>query len=206
MPGAWAPQARDVKRNPRILARYLITRPRVVIEFKWQSAQHKLRVHADADWVGCKSTRKSTSRGALMFGQHAFTPCSEKQSLLSLGPGESEFYAALNASAKERDSCHYSSIPIRKSREVARRCVGRRPCHPQTLRRQNPPHRYRLAVDTADRRWIDVIVQQDTGHDQPGGPHDHISDNRSQRRSLCTVGCTFRSRKSQAKSDLDLHI
>ena len=82
------------------LGRYLLTRPRAVIHFRWQEAQHKIRIYSDADWAGCKESRKSTSGGAIMLGQHTLKTWSKTQSLLALSSGENEFYAALKASAE----------------------------------------------------------------------------------------------------------
>ena len=40
------------------LGRYLVIRPRAVLDFRWQAAQHRPRIFTDADWAGCKATRK----------------------------------------------------------------------------------------------------------------------------------------------------
>ena len=81
------------------LGRYLVTQPRAAIEFAWQDAQHKLLVFTGAGWAGCRTTRKLTSGGAMMLGQHAVKTWSKTQSLLALSPGEGEIHAALRASA-----------------------------------------------------------------------------------------------------------
>ena len=54
----------------------------------------------DADWAGCKETRKSTTGGAIQAGSHVVKTWSKTQSLVALSSGESEFYAALKASAE----------------------------------------------------------------------------------------------------------
>ena len=59
-----------------------------------------MKTYTDADWAGCKTTRKSTSGGAIKLGGHTIKTWSKTQSLLALPPGESEFYAALKASAE----------------------------------------------------------------------------------------------------------
>ena len=82
------------------LGRYLITKPRAVIEFPWQEPQQNLKVYSDADWAGCKDTRKSTTGGAVMLGKHTLKTWSKTQTLLALSSGESELYAALKASAE----------------------------------------------------------------------------------------------------------
>ena len=52
------------------IGRYLLTKPRAVIKYRWQTVQDKIRVYSDADWAGCKVSRQSTSGGAIMHGQH----------------------------------------------------------------------------------------------------------------------------------------
>ena len=84
------------------MGRYPIAKPRAVLHFKRQDSQHKLRGYTDADWAGCKRTRKSTSGGAMMLGQHALKTWSNTQPLLVLSSDEGEFHAALEASAEGR--------------------------------------------------------------------------------------------------------
>ena len=54
----------------------------------------------DADWAGCKESRKSTTGGAMQAGSHTLKTWSKTQSLIALSSRESEFYAALKASAE----------------------------------------------------------------------------------------------------------
>ena len=82
------------------LGRYLIGRPRAVMHFKWQAIPQTMKTYSDADWAGCKESRKSTTGGAAMMGDHTIKSWSKTQSLIALSSGESEFYAALKASAE----------------------------------------------------------------------------------------------------------
>ena len=82
------------------LTRYLIGKPRATINFGWQKIPTKLTTFTDADWAGCKQSRKSTTGGAIQMGAHTLKTWSKTQSLIALGSGESEFYAALKASAE----------------------------------------------------------------------------------------------------------
>ena len=66
------------------LGRYLLTKPRAVIKYLWQTVQDKIRVFSDADWAGCKVSRKSTSGGAIMHGQHVLKTWSKTQALVAL--------------------------------------------------------------------------------------------------------------------------
>ena len=54
----------------RRLARYLIGRPRLVIEYRFQGEVDQLHVYSDSDWAGCRRTAKSTSGGVAMRGGH----------------------------------------------------------------------------------------------------------------------------------------
>ena len=47
----------------RRLGRYLRHRPRVVWFYDYQKLPEVLKVHVDANWAGCKRTRKNTSGG-----------------------------------------------------------------------------------------------------------------------------------------------
>ena len=82
------------------LGRYLVGRPRAVMHYKWQDTPYTMRTYTDADWAGCKESRKSTTGGAIMLGGHTLKTWSKTQSLIALSSGESEFYAALKASAE----------------------------------------------------------------------------------------------------------
>ena len=51
------------------MVRYLRARPRMVFDFAFQSAEG-LECYTATDWAGCARTRKSTSGGCLLLGQH----------------------------------------------------------------------------------------------------------------------------------------
>ena len=82
------------------LVKYLKEHPRVTIEYEIQKVPKELKIFTDADWAGCKTTRKSTSGGAIMYGNNLLKTWSKNQSLVALSSGESEFYATLKASAE----------------------------------------------------------------------------------------------------------
>ena len=64
-----APMRKDMERLKRV-ARYLVGCPRVCQFFPWQKRSNRIRAYADADFAGCKRTRKSTSGGCVMWGDH----------------------------------------------------------------------------------------------------------------------------------------
>ena len=98
------PTVKDMARLKR-LGRYLIGAPRVVCKFPWQLKPAEVRVFTDADWAGCRETRKSTSGGALMLGCHLIRSYSKTQQVIALSSAESEFYAAVKASIEGLGLC-----------------------------------------------------------------------------------------------------
>ena len=68
--------------------------------FNWQTAQRTITTYIDADWAGCKNTRKPTTGGVVTIGNHDVKSWSKTQALIALSSGESELYAALKASAE----------------------------------------------------------------------------------------------------------
>jgi len=66
------------------LARYLLHAPRMILKFDFQKFPDKMKTYTDADWAGCKTTRKSTSGGAIEPGGHTIKTWSKTQSLLAL--------------------------------------------------------------------------------------------------------------------------
>ena len=93
------PIVRDMQRLKR-LARYLKGKPRLVSLFNWQPMQTIIVTYSDADWAGCRDTRRSTTGGCVTIGSHSIKSWSKTQSLIALSPGESELFASLKASAE----------------------------------------------------------------------------------------------------------
>ena len=93
------PTVGDWQRLKR-LGRYLLGKPRLQQLYNWQSTQSTLTTHTDADWAGCRETRKSTSGVCIMLGCHTLKSWSKTQALIALSSGESELYVALKASAE----------------------------------------------------------------------------------------------------------
>ena len=68
-----------------------------MFEYPYQSAE-RVRVHSDTGWSGCARTRKSTSGGRRMVGQHLIKSGSPTQGRISLSSRESECYGLVKAS------------------------------------------------------------------------------------------------------------
>ena len=78
----------------KTLARYLAERPRLVIRYDYQTAG-QLDVYTDTDWAGCPRTRKSTSGGCLMLGEHMLKCWSATQASVVLSAGEAKLYGVV---------------------------------------------------------------------------------------------------------------
>ena len=57
-------------------------------------------ITSDANWAGCKRSRKSTSGGTIMIGTHLIRAYSKTQSVIAKSSGESEFYGIIRASTE----------------------------------------------------------------------------------------------------------
>ena len=95
------PTARSCQRLKR-LVRFLVTRPRLVTFFKLQEEVEEIRVYADANWAGCKETRKSTSGGCIMKGAHLIRFWSKTQAIVAQFSAESELLGAVRGGGVRR--------------------------------------------------------------------------------------------------------
>ena len=59
-----------------------------------------LKGFTDADWAGDKDSRKSTTGGCIVLGNHLFKGWAKTQSLIALSSAESELYATLRAASE----------------------------------------------------------------------------------------------------------
>ncbi len=71
----------------------------MVVEYNFQKMPEKVVVWSDTDLAGCKCTRRSTSGGVVMFGNHCIKTDSQTQETIALSSGESEFYGIVKAAA-----------------------------------------------------------------------------------------------------------
>ena len=94
-----SPTERSWERLKRI-GRYLKSKPRLVWTFQWQQAQTTLDVYSDANWAGCKRSRKSTSGGVAMLGAHVIKTWSKTQAVIAKSSAESELYGIVRAATE----------------------------------------------------------------------------------------------------------
>ena len=81
-------------------ARYLLSAPRLVVEYPWAPLSNLLTIYTDADHAGCLRTRKSTSGGVILWGKALLKAWSRTQTLIALSSGESELAAVTKAAAE----------------------------------------------------------------------------------------------------------
>jgi hypothetical protein len=93
------PVASDWRKLKR-LAKYLVKHPRMVQRFDLQEPTDDVRVYSDSDWAGCRKTRKSTSGGAILIGNHCIRSWSKTQATLALSSAEAELIALVKATCE----------------------------------------------------------------------------------------------------------
>ena len=85
-----SPRQGDWKALKR-LGRYLVGKPRIVTKYNYQDKLSRINVWVDSDHAGCKRTRKSTSGGIVMLGNHPVKGWSITQGVIALSSGEAEY-------------------------------------------------------------------------------------------------------------------
>ena len=93
------PSKGDLKKLRR-LARYLITVPRVVLQYPYQEQQQVVQGFSDSDFAGCRRTAKSTSGGVILKGAHYLKSWSSTQKTVALSTGEAELIAVVKCSCE----------------------------------------------------------------------------------------------------------
>jgi len=77
--------------------RYLRGKMRVVNKFSYQKNFKIIDIWSDTDHAGCMETRKSTTGGVVMLGNHILKHWSSTQTIISLSSGEAEYYGCVRA-------------------------------------------------------------------------------------------------------------
>ena len=94
------PRVEDVGRLKR-LVRYLVGAEKVVQVYpRLKSMPNWVDAFGDSDWAACKTTRRSTSGGVVLFGGAALKTYSSTQGSIATSVGEAEYYAALKGAAE----------------------------------------------------------------------------------------------------------
>ena len=82
------------------IARYLVGKPRLVWRFDMQGYVGIVEAFSDANWAGCRTSRKSTSGGGLMVGSHPIKSYSKTQAVIAKSSAESELYGIVRATCE----------------------------------------------------------------------------------------------------------
>ena len=93
-----APRQSDVTRYKR-LGRFLLMFPRLVILYNWSKPDKFLVCECDADFGGCRISRKSTSGLYVCWGGAFIKASSKTQTSIALSTQESEFYSIVSCVA-----------------------------------------------------------------------------------------------------------
>ena len=67
-------------------------RPRLVWKFGWQAPTTIIDITSDASWAGCRRSRKSTTGGTIMIGNHLIRSYTKTQAVVAKSPSKSELY------------------------------------------------------------------------------------------------------------------
>ena len=82
------------------IGKYLVGKPRAVLKFEWANEFEVINGYADSDWAGDRVKAKSTSGGAIMWGNHTCKTWSTTQQTVALSSGEAELYALTKVAAQ----------------------------------------------------------------------------------------------------------
>jgi hypothetical protein len=82
-------------------ARYVGGHSSIVLKFHGDWVHTKrLHVYSDSDWACCKTSRKSTSGGAILLGQNLIVSWSRTQNTIATSSAEAELYSSTTALAE----------------------------------------------------------------------------------------------------------
>ena len=65
-----------------------------------QGLQSGITVRTDADWAGCRRSRKSTSGGTISIGEHCIKAWSKTQAVIAKSSAESELYGVVRGACE----------------------------------------------------------------------------------------------------------
>ena len=108
------PEPSDEKSIIRVL-RYLKQSGMVEYLYKWQDSPTEILVYTDSDWAGCQRTRRSTTRGAVMYGSCLVAHWSRIQVSVALSSAEAELNAAVKAACEAfgmKQLCGHLGMPV----------------------------------------------------------------------------------------------
>ena len=87
-------------RRLRRIGRYLKKYPRLVWKYPMQSEQTEMVVRTDADWAGCRRSRKSTSGGNISIGSHCIKVWAKMQGVMAKRSAGPELYGVVRGACE----------------------------------------------------------------------------------------------------------
>ena len=116
--------------------RYLVGKTRYTTEYKYQRNPGKMICYTDTDFAGCRITRKSTSGGVIMHGEHVIKTWSSNQAVIALSSGEAEYYGIVRGATHAIGyksllydmGVHPATISVRTDATAAIGIANRRGC------------------------------------------------------------------------------
>ena len=87
-------------RRLRRIGRYLKKFPRLIWKYDMQNEMNEITVRTDADWAGCRRSRKSTSGGTISRGSHCIKAWSKTQAVIAKSSAESELYGVVRGACE----------------------------------------------------------------------------------------------------------
>jgi hypothetical protein len=97
--GMAKPTRQDAMKLKKMI-RYLMGARRRATHYHWQDPPGEIRGYTDSDWAGCTRTRRSTSGGVLLYGQHLVHHWSSTQAVVALSSMEAELNALVKGTAE----------------------------------------------------------------------------------------------------------
>jgi hypothetical protein len=97
--GMATPTLKDAIKLKKLI-RYLLGAKRRATLFRWQDPPCMIDGFTDSDWAGCPKTRRSTSGGVLLHGQHLVHHWSSTQTVVALSSMEAELNAIVKGVAE----------------------------------------------------------------------------------------------------------
>ena len=162
--------------------RYLKGRPRVSLLYQFQDPGPDVVVMTDSDWAGDEMTRRSTSGGVVLNGQHTITWWCKLQARIALSSCEAELNAlckgaaeGLNAQGLAHDFGDDPCLELRTDASAARGVIMRqgvgqiRHLHVKQLWVQERVAKGDMIISKIPRveNWSDALTHPWTSSDLP---------------------------------------
>ena len=84
----------------RRLVKFLVGKPRLVWRYQWEGQLDEVDGYSDSNWAGCKTSRKSTSGGAIMIGSHLIRSWSKTQATIAQSSAEAELFGGVKTACE----------------------------------------------------------------------------------------------------------